>query len=57
MPEATPQRQPASRPRTRRGQDTRAAILRAAERVIGDSGFAAASIADSTHNCAGSFVV
>lgn len=38
----------ASRPRTRRGQDTRAAILRAAEAVIGEVGFAAASIADIT---------
>lgn len=35
-------------PRTRRGQDTRAAILRAAEAVIGETGFAAASIADIT---------
>ncbi|MCA2011647.1 TetR/AcrR family transcriptional regulator [Pararhodobacter sp. CCB-MM2] len=48
MPEAPQNRQPASRPRTRRGQDTRNAILRAAEAVIGDSGFAAASIADIT---------
>ncbi|GAB4274195.1 MAG: TetR/AcrR family transcriptional regulator [Pararhodobacter sp.] len=38
----------ASRPRTRRGQDTRAALLRAAETVIGEIGFAAASIADIT---------
>ncbi len=37
-----------SPPRTRRGQDTRAAILRAAEAVIGETGFAAASIADIT---------
>lgn len=38
----------AAQPRTRRGQDTRAAILRAAEAVIGELGFAAASIADIT---------
>ncbi|GAB1377885.1 TetR/AcrR family transcriptional regulator [Pararhodobacter aggregans] len=37
-----------SRPRTRRGQDTREGILRAAEAVIGELGFAAASIADIT---------
>ncbi|MCB1394627.1 MAG: TetR/AcrR family transcriptional regulator [Rhodobacter sp.] len=45
----TPSRRPStSLPRTRRGQDTRAAILRAAESVIGEGGFAAASIADIT---------
>ena len=48
MPDASPSRQPSVRPRTRRGQDTRAAILRAAEVVIGETGFAAASIADIT---------
>lgn len=41
-------RSPASQPRTRRGQDTRAAILRAAETVIGEVGYGAASIADIT---------
>ncbi len=41
-------RPPAPRPRTRRGQDTRASLLRAAEAVIGETGFAAASIADIT---------
>lgn len=35
-------------PRTRRGRDTRASILRAAEAVIGEAGFAAASITDIT---------
>lgn len=45
-----PRRQPANRPRTRRGQDTRAAILRAAEAVIGEGGYAAASIADITRH-------
>jgi len=53
MPEVIPPRQPAaraapSRPRTRRGQDTRDSLLRAAEAVIGEVGFAAASIADNT---------
>lgn len=41
---------PSSRPKTRRGQDTRSAILRAAEAVIGEVGFAAASIADITRS-------
>jgi AcrR family transcriptional regulator len=36
------------RPRTRRGRETRAAILRAAEEVIGDQGYAAAAISDIT---------
>lgn len=36
------------RPRTKRGQDTRAALLRAAEEVIGARGFAAAAIGDIT---------
>ncbi|MCC6001302.1 MAG: TetR/AcrR family transcriptional regulator [Pararhodobacter sp.] len=40
--------QTARRPRTRRGQETRAALLRAAEEVIGAKGFAAAAIADIT---------
>lgn len=44
----TSARQTSARPRTRRGQDTRAALLRAAEAVIGDLGYAAASIADIT---------
>lgn len=35
-------------PATKRGRDTRDAILRAAEEVIGARGFAAASIADIT---------
>lgn len=48
MPPEVPRRQPAPRPRTRRGQDTRAGLLRAAESVIGEVGFAAASIADIT---------
>ena len=48
MPDASTSRQPSARPRTRRGQDTRDAILRAAEVVIGETGFAAASIADIT---------
>jgi AcrR family transcriptional regulator len=38
----------AHRPRTRRGRETRAAILRAAEEVIGDQGYAAAAISDIT---------
>jgi AcrR family transcriptional regulator len=38
----------AHRPRTRRGRETRAAILRAAEDVIGAQGYAAAGIADIT---------
>lgn len=38
----------ARKPATKRGQDTRAALLRAAEEVIGAKGFAAASIADIT---------
>jgi AcrR family transcriptional regulator len=38
----------AHRPRTRRGRETRAAILRAAEEVIGAQGYAAAGIADIT---------
>ncbi|MBN8293501.1 TetR/AcrR family transcriptional regulator [Rhodobacter sp. NTK016B] len=48
MPDPEPRRGPSQKPRTRRGKDTRAAILRAAETVIGDVGFAAASIADIT---------
>lgn len=48
MSDAPSPRTAAARPRTRRGQDTRAAILRAAEAVIGETGFAAASIADIT---------
>ena len=48
MSESLPSRSPAPRPRTRRGQDTRASLLRAAETVIGETGFAAASIADIT---------
>lgn len=39
---------PSAKPRTQRGQETRAAILRAAEAVIGEIGYAAASIADIT---------
>jgi len=39
---------PARKPRTRRGQETRAALLRAAEEVIGAKGFAAAAISDIT---------
>jgi AcrR family transcriptional regulator len=38
----------AHRPRTRRGRETRSAILRAAEEVIGAHGYAAAGIADIT---------
>lgn len=38
----------ARKPRTRRGQETRAALLRAAEEVIGARGFAAAAITDIT---------
>jgi AcrR family transcriptional regulator len=38
----------ARKPRTRRGQETRAALLRAAEEVIGAKGFAAAAITDIT---------
>ena len=38
----------AHRPRTRRGRETRAAILRAAEEVIGAQGYAAAAISDIT---------
>ncbi|WP_370206131.1 TetR/AcrR family transcriptional regulator [Pararhodobacter marinus] len=48
MPDPAPRRLSSPKPRTRRGQDTRAAILRAAETVIGEVGFAAASIADIT---------
>ena len=40
--------EPARKPRTRRGQETRAALLRAAEDVIGARGFAAAAISDIT---------
>lgn len=40
--------EPRRAPSTKRGQDTRAALLRAAEEVIGAKGFAAASIADIT---------
>lgn len=36
------------KPRTRRGRETREAILRAAETVIGEQGYAAASISDIT---------
>lgn len=38
----------ARKPRTRRGQETRAALLRAAEEVIGAKGYAAAAITDIT---------
>ena len=53
MPEASPNRPAPDRPRTpkprtRRGQDTRDSLIRAAEAVIGEVGFAAASIADIT---------
>lgn len=39
---------PASKPKTKRGIERRAKILAAAEQVIGEKGFAAASIADIT---------
>ncbi|MCW1930970.1 TetR/AcrR family transcriptional regulator [Pararhodobacter zhoushanensis] len=53
MPEASPNRPAPVRPRTpkprtRRGQDTRDSLIKAAEAVIGEVGFAAASIADIT---------
>ncbi|WP_127108043.1 TetR/AcrR family transcriptional regulator [Pararhodobacter zhoushanensis] len=53
MPEASPNRPAPARPRTpkprtRRGQDTRDSLIKAAEAVIGEVGFAAASIADIT---------
>lgn len=38
----------ATKPKTKRGAERRAQILSAAERVIGENGFAAASIADIT---------
>lgn len=40
--------EPAQKPRTRRGQETRAALLRAAEEVIGAKGYAASAITDIT---------
>ncbi len=40
--------QTSHKPRTRRGQETRASLLRAAEEVIGAKGFAAAAITDIT---------
>lgn len=41
-------KQATSKPKTKRGAERRAKILSAAERVIGENGFAAASIADIT---------
>jgi len=48
MTDAASRRPLTPRPRTRRGLDTREGLLRAAEAVIGDIGYAAASIADIT---------
>ncbi|WP_417597983.1 TetR/AcrR family transcriptional regulator [Pararhodobacter oceanensis] len=48
MADVTPNRRSPPHPRTRRGKDTRAGLLRAAESVIGEIGYAASSIADIT---------